>query len=231
MKNILIIGGSSGISAAVAELCLAQGHRVYLASRTKNEALKGAIHQTFDVLNDAIETLVLPEQIDGFVYAPGSINLRPFKMLKAVTFEKDFAINVMGLINTVQGILPKLMASPLASLVFYSTVAVGVGMPFHTSVAMAKGAVEGFARALAAEYAPQLRVNVVAPSLTQTPLAGRLLSSEEKIQNMGQRHPLKRVGTAEDIAQMTAFLLGEQSSWMTGQVLGVDGGLSKLNLS
>jgi 3-oxoacyl-[acyl-carrier protein] reductase len=104
-------------------------------------------------------------------------------------------------------------------------------MPFHTSVAMAKGAVEGFARALAAEYAPQLRVNVVAPSLTQTPLAGRLLSSEEKIQNMGQRHPLKRVGTAEDIAQMTAFLLGEQSSWMTGQVLGVDGGLSKLNLS
>ena len=231
MKNILIIGGSSGISAATAQICLDQGHKVFLASRTRNEALTGAVHLTFDVLTDAIEDLALPDHIDGFVYAPGSINLRPFKMLKAATFEKDLEINALGLVKIVQGILPKLLAAKQASLVFYSTVAVGVGMPFHTSVAMAKGAVEGFARALAAEYAPQIRVNVVAPSLTHTPLAGRLLSSEEKIEKMGERHPLKRVGTALDIAQMTSFLLSDASSWTTGQVLGVDGGLSKLNLS
>ena len=124
---------------------------------------------------------------------------------------------------------PKLKKSDQASLVFFSTVAVKVGMPFHTSVAAAKGAIEGFAKALAAEYAPSFRVNVIAPSLTDTPLADKLLSNEDKKEKMAKRHPLQRVGTDKDIAQMAAFLLSDRSSWMTGQVLGVDGGMSTLN--
>ena len=116
-------------------------------------------------------------------------------------------------------------------MVFFSTVAVGTGMPFHTSVAGAKGAIEGFARALAAEYAPNIRINVVAPSLVETPLAKRLLNNDRKQETMAKRHPLKRVGTSEDIAESVLFLLHEKSSWMTGQVIGIDGGLSALNLS
>ena len=144
---------------------------------------------------------------------------------------KDLEINFMGMIRCIHGILPKLSASETPSVVLFSTVAVKVGMPFHTSIAAAKGAVEGFAKSLAAEYAPKLRVNVIAPSLTDTPLAGKLLSSDEKKEKMGQRHPLKRVGTTEDIASTAAFLLKDDSSWITGQILGVDGGMSTLNVN
>jgi NAD(P)-dependent dehydrogenase (short-subunit alcohol dehydrogenase family) len=170
----------------------------------------------------------LPESLDGFVYCPGSINLKPFKMLSPETFEKDMELNFTGLVRVLKEIIPRF--NPGASLVFFSTVAVGSGMPFHTSVAASKGAIEGFARALAAEYAPQLRVNVIAPSLVDTPLAKRLLNNEKKQQMMADRHPLKRVGTPGDIARMAAFLLSEDSSWTTGQVLGVDGGISTLNI-
>ncbi|MGK0385781.1 MAG: 3-oxoacyl-[acyl-carrier protein] reductase, partial [Patiriisocius sp.] len=162
------------------------------------------------------------------VYCPGSINLKPFKRIKPETFQEDLEINFLSLVRVVQGLLPKLTASKHASLVFFSTVAVKVGMPFHTSVAASKGAIEGFAKAFAAEYAPNIRVNVIAPSLTDTPLAGRLLSSDEKKEKMGELHPLKRVGTAEDIANIASFLLSDASSWITGQVLGVDGGKSTL---
>ena len=151
-------------------------------------------------------------------------------MLSLEAFQKDMDINFMSLVKTVDGLLPKLKNSEQASLVFFSTVAVKVGMPFHTSVAAAKGAIEGFAKALAAEYAPSFRVNVIAPSLTDTPLAGKLLNSEDKKEKMGDRHPLKRVGNTTDIANLATFLLSEQSSWMTGQVLGVDGGMSTLNI-
>ena len=137
----------------------------------------------------------------------------------------------MGMIRSLQAVLPKLLNSPQASIVVYSTVAVQQGMPFHASVAVAKGALEGLTRSLAAEYAPKIRVNAIAPSLTNTPLAGKLLSSEEKIEKMNERHPLKRVGTPQDLAECTYFLLSEQSSWMTGQVLGLDGGMGALKLN
>lgn len=228
-KNILLIGGSYGIGNAIAQQ-LSGEHTLYIASRSAQNIPEGTIHIPFDVLGDDISTMPLPETLDGLVYCPGSINLRPFKMLKPETFHKDIEINFMGLVRCVHSLLPRLKNSTQASLVFFSTVAVKVGMPFHTSVAASKGAIEGFAKALAAEYAPSFRVNVIAPSLTDTPLASKLLSNEEKKEKMGARHPLKRVGTEEDIANLASFLLREESSWMTGQILGIDGGTSTLNL-
>ncbi len=152
-------------------------------------------------------------------------------MLKPSDFEEDININFMSLVKAVHALLPKLKKSEQASLVFFSTVAVKVGMPFHTSVAAAKGAIEGFAKALAAEYAPTFRVNVIAPSLTDTPLAAQLLNNDKKREKMNDRHPLKRVGTTEDIAAIAKFLLTDQSAWITGQVFGVDGGMSTLNIN
>jgi len=229
-KNIVLIGGSHGIGKAIVAQ-LSEDHNVYVASRTKEGLSEEINHQKFDVLTDTIDDLDLPDKIHGLVYLPGSINLKPFKMLKPKMFQEDLEINFIGLVKCVHGVLPKLKAADNASLVFFSTVAVKVGMPFHTSVAAAKGAIEGFAKALAAEYAPNFRVNVIAPSLTDTPLAEKLLSSDEKKEKLGERHPLKRVGTSEDIAATAVFLLSDKASWITGQILGVDGGMSTLNLN
>lgn len=228
-KNFLLIGGSTGIGKQIAEK-LSEEHNVFIASRNEIETENSKIkHLKLDILEDSIEQLDLPEQLDGFVYCPGSIDLKPFKMMNAENFEKEMELNFFGLVRSLKGVLDKLKKSEQASLVFFSTVAVKTGMPFHTSVAAAKGAIEGFARSLAAEYAPSFRVNVIAPSLVDTQLAKKLLSSEDKKQKMNDRHPLKRFGKPNDIASMAVFLLGEESSWMTGQVLGVDGGLSTLN--
>lgn len=230
-KNILIIGGSGGIGLEIVKLIFAENN-VLVASRTKGGLEELDVnYQEFDVLKDDIQKLNLPEAIDGLVYCPGSINLKPFKMLKPEAFEEEMLLNFFSLVRVVQGLMPRLKESSQASLVFFSTVAVQTGMPFHTSVAAAKGAIEGFSRALAAEYAPGMRVNVIAPSLTDTPLAGKLLSSEDKKSKMGERHPLKRIGKAADIANLAEFLLSEKSSWITGQVLAVDGGLSGINLN
>ena len=152
-------------------------------------------------------------------------------MMSSETFKEDMELNFHSLVRVVHGLLPNLKNAEQASLVFFSTVAVKVGMPFHTSVATAKGAIEGFAKALAAEYAPNFRINVIAPSLTDSPLASKLLNSESKKDKMAERHPLKKVGTIEDIAAMASFLLTDGSQWITGQVLGVDGGLSTLNIN
>jgi len=229
-KNILLIGGSTGIGLEIANQ-LVKENNVIVASRNKGELNDDIKHLEFDVLKDNIEDLDLPEKIHGLVYCPGSINLKPFKMLKHKDFEEEMNLNFLSLIKVVQGVMPKLKEAENASLVFFSTVAVKVGMPFHTSVAAAKGAIEGFAKSLAAEYAPSLRVNVIAPSLTDTPLAEKLLSNDSKKDKMSERHPLKRVGNAKDIANAATFLLSDENSWITGQIIGVDGGLSTLNIS
>jgi len=228
-KNILLVGGSSGIGYQISEL-LNEDHNIIVASRNIGDLDSDQItHLEFDVLKDDISELDLPDTIDGLVYCPGSIDLKPFKMIKPENFEEEMNLNFFGLVRSVRGVLDKLKNSDQASLVFFSTVAVKVGMPFHTNVAAAKGAIEGFAKSLAAEYAPSFRVNVIAPSLTDTPLAEKLLSNDDKRKKMDQRHPLKRVGEPKDIANLAAFLLSENSSWITGQILGVDGGLSTIN--
>lgn len=228
MKNILLIGGSYGIGFALAKT-LQNTNNVYIACRS-NEGLSGlnVTHIPFDASTDTLDTSNLPEVIDGLVYLPGSINLRPFKGLKIEAFENDLQINFISLVKVIQTVLPNLTASNQSSIVLFSSVAASMGMPFHTSVAASKGAIEGFAKALAAEYAPKIRVNVIAPSLTDTPLADKFLNNDVKKEKSSERHPLKRFGQPEDIAQMANFLLNDNSSWMSGQILHVDGGMSTL---
>jgi len=228
-RNILLIGGSHGIGLEIVQL-LNDSHTVFVASRTNEQTTALPVqHIPFDATTDELDLSLLPEEIHGFVYCPGSINLKPLKMLGLDAFRADMELNFFSLVKVVKTIMP-LMAQD-SSMVFFSTVAVAVGMPFHTSVAAAKGAIEGFAKALAAENSPKVRVNVIAPSLVNTPLASRLLSNDKKKELMATRHPLKRVGEAKDIAKMAEFLLKDDSSWMTGQILGVDGGMSTLNIS
>lgn len=229
MKNILLIGGSHGIGLSIVKE-LQETHKIFVASRT-DESLshKNVTHIEFDATKDKLDVSKLPEKLDGFVYCPGSINLKPFKMMGLDTIKEDMELNFFSMVKVVKEVISKMDEG--SSMVFFSTIAVGTGMPFHTSVAAAKGAIEGFAKSMAAEYAPKIRVNVIAPSLVDTPLASRLLNNEKKRESMDERHPLKRVGTPEDIANSAVFLLSDKSTWVTGQVLGVDGGLSTLNIN
>ena len=231
MKNIIIAGAGKGIGLKTAEL-LQSENQLFTISRN-NTAELSALSTKFyqlDLVNDNLDTLNdLPETIDGLVYCPGSINLKPFNRLTAQDFLNDFNQNVLGAVSLIQKLLPNLKRSGGASIVLFSTVAAKLGLPFHTSVAASKAAVEGLAKSLAAELASsKIRVNVIAPSLTDTPLAANLLNTEEKKEAAGKRHPLQRVGTAQEMAQLVSFLLSDNSSWITGQVIGVDGGMGSL---
>ena len=213
-KTFLLIGGSYGIGNKIIDL-LPKESEIIVASRTK----------------EGLSLEELPPKIDGFVYCPGSINLRPFKGLKSEAFLNDFELNVLGAVKCLQIIQPLLAASEQASVVLFSTVAVQTGIPFHASVAASKGALEGLGRSLAAEWAPKIRVNLIASSITDTPLANRFLNNEIKKEKSSLRHPLKRIGSVNDVAELAVFLLTEKSSWMTGQVIGLDGGISTLNIN
>ncbi len=230
MKNTIIIGGSKGIGAGIVDL-LKSTNNVIVLSRTAPIAHDNVTYHAFDVMTDDITTLDLPEQIDQVVYCPGSINLKPFRSLKTDDFLSDYQLNVLGAVSALKGIHRNLKSSDgLSSVVLFSTVAVGQGMPFHASVAAAKGAVEGLTKALAAEWSGHTRVNCIAPSLTDTPLAAKFLSTDEKKEAAGKRNPLKRVGEVNDIAQAATFLLSDHSSWITGQIIPVDGGMSTLRV-
>ena len=173
----------------------------------------------------------MPEEIHGLVYCPGSINLKPFNRLTQQDFINDFQQNVLGAVAIIQKLLPNLKKANGASIVLFSTVAAKLGMPFHASIAASKAAIEGLAKSLAAELAgSKIRVNVIAPSLTDTPLATALLNTSEKKDASGKRHPLQRVGTAEEMAKFVAFLISEDSSWITGQIIGIDGGMGSLKV-
>ena len=224
-KHIAIIGGTSGIGRATVAQLQSDGHTIYAACRSPDKlADLGIVAQPFDAA--APGPLTWPERLDGFVYFPGSISLKPFHRLTPEDFQRDLQVNLFGAIAALQSALPALKASGNASVVLFSTVAVAQGMPMHASIAAAKGAVEALARSLAAEWAPTIRVNVIAPSLTDTPLAGALLNSDLKKEAAAKRHPLQQVGRSEDMASLVAHLLSGHSRFMTGQVLHVDGGLS-----
>jgi 3-oxoacyl-[acyl-carrier protein] reductase len=230
-KNILVVGGSSGIGLSLVKLLVKKGASVYNVSRTASAEWPGDIHHlTLDVLGEVGSIAgFLPVQLHGLVYSVGSINLKPFNRLTENDFLNDYRINVLGAVKIIQQALKSLKAAQEASIVLISSVAVRTGMSFHGSISAAKGAVEGLALSLAAELASNhIRVNVIAPSLTDTPLAQNLLSTPERKEASNKRHPLGKYGSPEDISTAIAFLLSDETNWMTGQVIGIDGGLGKL---
>jgi NAD(P)-dependent dehydrogenase (short-subunit alcohol dehydrogenase family) len=231
MANIVIIGASSGIGSALAKQLISQGEQVY-GTYNKTTTLDNGFAklQPLNILDEYPDFSFLPEMIDGLIYCPGAVVLKPFNRIKPEDFVADYQLQVIGAVKVIQACLPKLRNSSQASVVLFSTVAVQMGFNFHTLVASSKGAVEGFTKALAAEFAPKIRINCIAPSITDTPLASSLLSTTEKKEANAQLHPLKKIGKPDDLANLAAFLLSEKSSWITGQVLHVDGGLSTLKV-
>lgn len=221
---ILVAGASRGIGAAVVRKLRASGHEV-LATARQPDGKETTL--AFDAA-DPSSSLVLPEQIDGLVYCPGTVNLKPFHRLTIGEIQHDLEVNTLGAVRLLQLALPALKKSQHASVVLFSTIAVGTGLPMHASIALAKGAIEGLARSLAAEWAPKIRVNVIAPSLTDTPLVAPLVSTPEKKEASAARHPLKRIGDADETAVWVEHLLGPASGFMTGQVIRLDGGMSSL---
>ncbi len=231
-KKYLIVGGSSGIGLALADRLAAEGNKVVVLSRNLNQLRlsENIEHHKFDVLDETQSYPTIDQEFSGLVYCPGSINLKPFKNLKEHNYINDFNLNALGAVKVINQYLTNLKKAENSSIVLFSTVAVQTGMPYHASIAMAKGAVEGLTRSLAAEFAPQIRVNAIAPSLTDTPLAVKLLSSDEKKEASAKRHPLNSVGKAKEIANAAYYLLSDESSWVTGQIFHVDGGMSSLRL-
>lgn len=229
MKPVfLIYGASSKIALALAQELRAQQKTVWGISRKPQH---DGFDAWFQIQQYTIAELpVLNTPIAGMAFLPGSIQLKPFLRLSDQDFLNDMECNALAAARCAQHALPHIKQNGQGAMVFVSSVAASLGMPFHASVSMAKSAVEGLTRALAAELAPHIRVNCVAPSLTETPLAERLLNSTEKKEQSANRHPLKRIGTASDIAKALAFLLHEENVWMSGQILNVDGGLAHLKI-
>ncbi len=222
-KNIVIIGGNSGIGEALAIGLRAKGANLFLYSKSGNGTNQLDTSKEFEAIPD------LPEVIDGLVYCPGTINLKPFHRISIADFQEEMEVNFFGAVRVLQACLKGLKKSDQASVVLFSTVAVQTGMGFHSGIASAKGAIEGLTRSLAAEWAPsKIRVNAIAPSLTETPLAAALISTPERKEASDKRHPLGRIGTVDDVANSASYLLSQESAWMTGQILHVDGGMSAL---
>ncbi|MFN4080137.1 MAG: SDR family NAD(P)-dependent oxidoreductase [Saprospiraceae bacterium] len=230
-KNIAIVGASSGIGLALAQRLQDAGANLWTYSRRRPQGLAPQIFWAeTDVLTPEFELPELPDQLHGIAYCPGSINLKPFGRISRTDLQREMEINFLGAFRVLQLAFPKLKAAQ-GAVVLFSTVAVQTGMPFHSSIAACKGAVEGLTRALAAEWAPTVRVNAIAPSLTDTPLAAALLSNDEKRQNAAARHPLKIVGTPEQLASLAAYLLSEHAAFVTGQIIHADGGIGSLKTS
>ena len=232
MLSYVIIGASSGIGKQLALQLSAGGNRVvgtYFKTPPQHLPQEIVMHP-LNVLEENPDFSFLPEKVDGLVYCPGSINLKPFARITPTDFINDYALQVVGAVKVLQATLPKLKQAEQARIVLFSTVAVQLGLNFHAQVASSKGAIEGLTRSLAAEFSPKIRVNCIAPSLTDTPLAAALLSSDEKKEANAQRHPLKKIGNSADIANMAEFLLSEKAAWITGQIFHVDGGMGSLKV-
>ena len=228
MSKFIIVGASSGIGFQLAKNLSEKGHTIYALNRNKVD-LDSIPNCHFHEVDIAMEIPNFPNiegAIDGLIYCPGTINLKPFRALKAEDFLNEYNINFMGAVKSIKQYLPNLQLSESPSIVLFSTVAVQTGMSFHAGIASAKGAIEGLTRSLAAEFAPKIRVNAIAPSLTATPLADKLINNESKLKASEDRHPLKKIGSSSDMSQAVEFLLN--ANWMTGQIMHIDGGMSAI---
>ena len=223
-KTILVVGGSHGIGNAIASQQLSAHHVVSFSRTTAGITDSNFTEHLMDIRVADLPTI---DSLDAIIYCPGSIQLKPISSLKEEALREDFEINVIGAYRVIKNyhrILKRSKANP--SIVMFSTVAVAQGMPFHTSVAAAKGAVEGMVRSLAAEFAPTIRVNAIAPTITDTPLASGLLRNDAMREKMKERHPLKRILDVEEVASMASYLISDQARSITGQVIGIDAGMS-----
>ena len=238
-SKVLIYGGSGGIGSATARILHARGLELHLVGRSAASlaalsAELGANYTVGDVLDSALFPRGAAEAgdtLDGLVYAVGTLNLRSLSRLSEADFLNDFRVNALGAALAVQAALPALKNSAgTGSVVLYSSIAANQGFALHASLGMAKGAINGLTLSLAAELAPRVRVNAIAPSLTRTPLAAGILSNEQTAQTIAGIHPLPRLGSADEIAALTAFLLSTDADWITGQIIGVDGGRSTLRV-
>jgi NAD(P)-dependent dehydrogenase (short-subunit alcohol dehydrogenase family) len=237
-NKIIIYGGSGGIGSMTGKLLRERGYELHLVGRDEGKLSKvaeelGASYTIGDVTDDQLFKRVTQEAgvvLDGLVYAIGTINLRSFSRLNEQDFLNDFQVNALGAARAIQAALPALKKSEKASVVLYSSIAAIQGFALHASIGMAKAAVSGLTISLAAELAPKIRVNAIAPSLTQTPLGDKVVSSEQMQTAIAGMHPLPRLGTPMDIASLTAFLISAESSWITGQIFSVDGGRSTLRV-
>ncbi|MEJ2316678.1 MAG: SDR family oxidoreductase [Gammaproteobacteria bacterium] len=225
MKKILIVGAGQGIGRAIGQK-LATNAELWTTTRNTEPEFESS-HRTWDSSQE-FPADFLPDDLDGLVYCPGTIRLKPFERLTLDDYEQDLDVNLKGAVRVLRAAIPALRAAPHASVVLFSTVAVTTGMPMHASIASAKGAIEGLTRSLAAEYAPKIRFNAIAPSLTDTSLASGLLRTERQREAAATRHPLERIGNPDELAALAGFLLSDDSGWMSGQVLHADGGMSSI---
>lgn len=230
--NYIIVGASGGIGKELLKILSNNPNSNLIATYNQNpishtssnvQAIK---YNALD--NENPFTILQNESVDGLVYCPGAITLKPFERLKSEDFLHDYQLQFLGAVKTIQYLLPNLKKSRSASVVLFSTVAAGCGMNFHSVVASTKAAIEGLTRSLAAEYAPKIRFNAIAPSLTRTPLAQSLIQKPERALQIADKHPLKRLGEPSDIAELAAFLLSDKASWITGQIIHADGGMSSI---
>ena len=221
MKTIVIIGASRGIGNAIAQQ-LSSNNQIINISRNNADNLHNVTNYNLDILTDELPDI---EQVDALIYCPGSINLKPISRLKLDDFRNDFEINVMGAVKAIQHFLPKLKNGKNPSIVLFSTVAAKLGMPFHASIAAAKGAVEGITKPLGAELAPTIRVNAIAPTVTNTDLASKLLRNERMIENIKERHPLKKYLEPNEVASMAKFLISDEAKSLSGQTFELDCGI------
>jgi len=221
MKTIVIIGASRGIGNAIANQ-LSPDHKIINISRNNPDNLQNITNFSLDILTDTLPEI---EEVDALIYCPGSINLKPISRLKLDDFRNDFEINVMGAVKAIQHFLPKLKNGNNPSIVLFSTVAAKLGMPFHASIAAAKGAVEGITKSLGAELAPTIRVNAIAPTVTNTDLASKLLRNERMIENIKERHPLKKYLEPNEVAAMAKFLISDEAKSISGQTFELDCGI------
>ena len=227
MKTIIIVGGSKGIGEAIIEKLIPNYLIINLSRSKPHIEHQNLTHYNCDVLSDELPAI---ERADGLIYCPGSINLKPFKRLSLDDFRTDFEINVIGAVRSIQAYEPALVQSENGSIVLFSTVATAMGMPFHASVSTAKSAVEGLMKSVAADLAPKVRVNAIAPTITQTDLAAKLLRNERMIENTIQRHPLKKFLDPSEVAAMAEYLISNGSKSVSGQVFKLDCGIVSLKV-